>query len=110
MRTVPLNYALATLAAVCGVGLIVFDRDAAVHLGGALVVILGAMYCATCKVVAAIRETNKEADTAFEAGYEMGLDKGYTDGRRTKLAPVTVIRSARVNSSSTVLSHGTPTA
>jgi hypothetical protein len=99
-RTVPVSYTFAGFFALSGLGLIVFTArtDAAVHLGGALVIILAAMYAATTRVVAAITATHREADAAFEAGYEMGLDKGYLDGRKANLsATVTSLENRRAS-------------
>lgn len=35
------------------------------------------------RVIHAIEQTHREAEESFEAGFELGRDKGYLEGRRT---------------------------
>lgn len=45
--------------------------------------VLASMTTCTALIVKAISRTHREAEVSFEAGYELGMDAGYKEGRRT---------------------------
>jgi hypothetical protein len=94
--TIHYAHAAAALTAATGAALIVSPAGGSpVDFLGALLITLTAMTVLTGRIIAAIRETNREADAAFTAGFEMGMDKGYTDGRRSKMSPVANLENRR---------------
>jgi hypothetical protein len=90
-----LGYVAAALTAAAGAALIALPAIRGMNLLGVLLVILSAMTVLTGRIIAAIRETNREADAAFTAGFEMGMDKGYADGRRSRMSPVANLENRR---------------
>lgn len=55
---------------------------------GCVLVIIALMVGLTAQILTAITAVHREADRAFEAGFEMGRDKGYLEGRKAPMSGV----------------------
>lgn len=55
---------------------------------GCVLVIIALMVGLTAWIITAVTSVHREADKAFEAGFEMGRDKGYLEGRKAPMSGV----------------------